>query len=104
MTKNLDMELSTSPYFASRGLVAFSAKYRIFNTHGTTPFDALWDAKSAIHFLREHSNELNIDPDQIVAGGGSAGGHLAAAAGNIVGLEEANENLRVSSVPNAWYF
>ena len=34
-------------------------------------------------------------------GGGSAGGHLAAACGNIIGLEEDREDLTISSKPNA---
>jgi len=88
-------------YLASRGMIAFSVDYRLFNTHGTSPFEAVTDAKSAIRYIRQHAKELHINPDMIAAGGGSAGGHLAAACGNVVGLEEANEDLSISSVPNA---
>lgn len=90
-----------SAYLASRGMIAISVSYRLKNTHGTTPFDAVEDAKSAIRYVRKHAKELNINPDKIAAGGGSAGGHLAAACGNIVGLEGANQDLSISSVPNA---
>ena len=90
-----------SRYLASRGMIAISADYRIKNTHGTTPFDAVEDAKSAIRYVRQHAKELQIDPNRIAAGGGSAGGHLAAACGNIVGMEGPNEDLSVSSRPNA---
>lgn len=88
-------------YLAHRGMIAISAQYRLKNTHNTTPFEAVNDAKSAIRYVRKHAKELNINPNMIAAGGGSAGGHLAAACGNIVGLEELNEDLKVSSVPNA---
>ncbi|MCM4155775.1 GDSL-type esterase/lipase family protein [Gramella sp. AN32] len=90
-----------SKYFASRGMLAISAEYRIKNTHGTTPFDAVEDAKSAIRWVREHAKELNIDPTKIVASGGSAGGHIAITTALIEGLDNPNENLSISSVPNA---
>ena len=90
-----------SAYLASRGMISISAEYRVKNTHGTTPFDAVEDAKSAIRYVRKHAKELSINPDMIAAGGGSAGGHLAAACGNIDGLEAENEDLLISSKPNA---
>ena len=90
-----------SMYFASRGMIAIAAEYRIKNKHNTTPFEAVEDAKSAIRYVRENAKELSINPNMIVAGGGSAGGHLAAACGNIKGLDNPKENLKISSVPNA---
>lgn len=90
-----------SRYLASRGIIAISADYRLFNIHETTPFEAVEDAKSAIRYVRKHAKELNINPNKIAAGGGSAGGHLAAACGNIDGLEGKSEDLSISSKPNA---
>lgn len=90
-----------SQYLASRGMVAISVVYRIKNVHGTTPFEAVNDAKSAMRYVRAHAKELSINPDRIAAGGGSAGGHLAAACGNIEGLNDKNDDLSVSAVPNA---
>jgi len=90
-----------SRYLASRGMIAISAEYRLKNTHQTTPFEAVEDAKSAIRYVRKHAKDLSINPDKIASGGGSAGGHLAAACGNIEGLEAKNEDLSVSSKPNA---
>jgi acetyl esterase/lipase len=90
-----------SMYFASRGMIAIAAEYRIKSKHKTTPFEAVEDAKSAIRFVRKNAKELNINPTMIAAGGGSAGGHLAAACGNIKGLDSPKENLTISSVPNA---
>lgn len=88
-------------YLASRGMIAILADYRVKSRHQTTPFDAVADAKSAIRFLRRHSKELNIDKNKIVASGGSAGGHLAAAAATVRGLDDPNDNLKISAKPNA---
>jgi len=88
-------------YFASRGMVCFRADYRVKSRHGTTPFESLKDAKSAMRYLRTHARELGVDPEKIVASGGSAGGHLAAATAVIEGFNEEGEDLSVSCVPNA---
>ena len=52
-------------YFAQRGLVCFLADYRTETKHGTTPFESLKDAKSAIRFIRKNAANLNIDQDKI---------------------------------------
>ena len=90
-------------YFARAGYVAISAKYRVRNKDGKhlTPYDCVEDGKSAVRYLREQSAELGIDPDKIIAGGGSAGGHVAACAAVIEGHDAKNEDANVSSVPNA---
>ena len=90
-----------SRYLASRGMVAISAQYRTRNSHGTSPFECVADGKSAVRWMRANASELGIDPDRIAAGGGSAGGHVAATTGVIEGLEEEGEDAAVSSVPNA---
>ncbi|MFC1763358.1 glycoside hydrolase family 97 catalytic domain-containing protein [Planctomycetota bacterium] len=86
---------------ADLGMVAMSADYRVRSRHKTTPFEAVTDAKSAIRWVRQHAQELGIDPNRIVGSGGSAGGHVAACAGVIEDLEQDGENLSISSVPNA---
>ncbi|WP_372725309.1 alpha/beta hydrolase [Novipirellula sp.] len=86
---------------ADDGMVAFSADYRVKSRNKTTPFESVKDAKSAVRWIRSHAAELGIDPEKIVASGGSAGGHIAACTGVIQGEEEAGEDLTVSSRPNA---
>jgi acetyl esterase len=88
-------------YLASRGMVAISAEYRVKKTHGTTPFDCVRDGKSAIRWVRSHATELGIDPNHIAVGGGSAGGHVAAATGTVPALEQEGEDQSVSCKPNA---
>ena len=89
-----------SMYFASRGMIAISAEYRIKNKHGTTPIQAMEDAKSAIRFLRLNAKSFFINPNRIAAAGGSAGGHLAAVTANIDLFDNVNEDLGISSKPN----
>lgn len=88
-------------HLASRGIVAISAEYRVKSRDNTTPRECVKDGKSAIRWLRQHAKELGIDPERLAAGGGSAGGHVAAAAGTLKGLEAEGENLGISSRPDA---
>ena len=90
-----------SKYLAERGMVAIVADYRVKSRHGVTPMECVTDAKSAIRWVRMHAIELGIDDKRIVAAGGSSGGHLAACTALLKGLEEKNEDLKISSVPNA---
>jgi len=88
-------------YFAQRGLVCFLVDYRVKNRQNTTPFESLKDAKSAIRYIRTHADKFQIDTTKIVAAGGSAGGHLAAAAALINDYNESTDNTAVSCKPNA---
>lgn len=90
-----------SAYFVSRGIVAISAEYRVKNSHKTTPFECVKDGKSAVRWLRQYGGEIGVDPNKIIASGGSAGGHVAACTGIIDGCEEEGEDLSISSKPNA---
>ncbi|MBL9118203.1 MAG: alpha/beta hydrolase [Verrucomicrobiaceae bacterium] len=90
-----------SDYFASRGLVAASADYRISSIHKTTPDKCVEDAKSAVRYLRAHSRELGIDPGKIISAGGSAGGHLAACTALISEFDAESDDKSVSAKPNA---
>jgi len=89
-------------YWASRGAVGISAQYRLGIRDGcAVPEDCIADAKSAVRYLRAHAGELGIDPQKIIVGGGSAGAHISAAAATVPGCEDAQENLAISSVPDA---
>ncbi|MGE4550975.1 MAG: alpha/beta hydrolase [Opitutales bacterium] len=88
-------------YLASRGMVAMTADYRVKSRQGTSPFECVKDGKSAVRWIRANAKKLGVDPKRVAAGGGSAGGHVAAATGNLPGLEEEGEDLTVSSKPDA---
>ncbi|WP_341224953.1 alpha/beta hydrolase [uncultured Arcticibacterium sp.] len=88
-------------YFAKRGMICFLVDYRVASRQHTTPFESLKDAKSAIRFIKEQRGNLQVDTSMIVAAGGSAGGHLAAATALINDYNEDTDNLKTSAVPNA---
>lgn len=88
-------------HLAALGMVAISAEYRVRNRHSTTPFECVADGKSAVRYLRAHAAELGVDPRRIVAGGGSAGGHVAACTATIAAYDEDGEDTAISSKPNA---
>jgi acetyl esterase len=90
-----------SEYLASRGMIAIQADYRLIKQDSVTPFDCVADGKSAVRWVRANAGRLGIDPDRIAAGGGSAGGHIAAACATIKGLDDPGEDASVSSVPDA---
>jgi acetyl esterase/lipase len=88
-------------HLASRGMVAISAEYRVKSQHKTTPLECVKDGNSAIRWVRTHAGKLGIDPKMIAAGGGSAGGHVAAATGMTKEVFEEGEDTKVSSRPDA---
>lgn len=87
--------------WAERGLVAIAGQYRLADRHGTTPIEAMQDAKSLIRWVRQRSDSLGIDPNRIAAYGWSAGGHLLATAAMIPGFNEPGEDSTVDPSPNA---
>ncbi len=87
-------------YLASRGMVAICAQYRR-SLKTAKPVWCVEDARSSMRFLRKGSSELGLDPNRIAAGGGSAGGHLAAATATISAFDCKDDDLSVSAVPNA---
>jgi len=90
-----------SEYLTSRGMVAMAAEYRTKKSHGTDPFACVEDAKAAMRWARKNAAKWGIDPQRLAAGGGSAGGHLAAATAFLPGLNEAGAKLDDSCVPDA---
>ena len=88
-------------YLASRGMVAMTADYRVLSRHGTKADSCVEDGKSAIRWIRQNVCKLGVDPNKIAAGGGSAGGHVAASIGIIKGFEAEGEDHSVPSKPDA---
>lgn len=88
-------------YFSKRGMVCILVDYRVRDRQKTTPFESLKDAKTSIRYIREHANKFHIDTAKIVAAGGSAGGHLAAATALIDDYNEKTDNPTINCIPNA---
>ena len=68
---------------ASLGFVAITADYRVESRHQSKIPDSILDARAALRYVHANAARLGIDPARIAAGGGSAGGMLAAVAGTI---------------------
>ena len=87
-------------YLATLGLVVVRPTYRIKSKHNSTPLDSLLDAKTAMRWVRSRASELGIDPDRIAAGGGSAGGHVAASLFTDEAHQDPGDDLAISTKPN----
>ena len=88
-------------HLAEQGMVAIVVDYRVKSRQGTLANVAVSDAKAAIRWVRAHASQLGVNPNQIAAGGGSAGGHLAAATAMLPGHDVTGTVTHVSSAPNA---
>ncbi len=88
-------------HLARRGMVAITADYRVATRHQVKAVTCLTDARSALRWVRAHAAQLGVDPNRIAAGGGSAGGHLAAATAFISQFDDPADDKKVSATPNA---
>jgi acetyl esterase len=77
-------------YFSKLGITVISAEYRKWQTDKTPPNVSVMDAKTAFRWVLKNSNSLNVDANKVIAGGASAGGHLAAAVASIKGFNQRN--------------
>ncbi len=91
-----------SKYLASRGMVCVQVQYRLLDRKSNDPPTiCVHDAKSAMRWVRARAMKLGIDPNRIASGGGSAGGHLAAFVGMVDGIDDPNDDRKVSPKSNA---
>jgi acetyl esterase len=94
-----DALLPQCRYLAERGMVAITVRYRL--APAVKVEGCVRDAVSAMRWVRQHAEKLDIDPARIAAGGGSAGGHLAAATALLEGFDEPGDDTHISSRPDA---
>jgi acetyl esterase len=100
-------------YFAQRGIVSVTINYRLTKSltenipekirkeQESTIEDCVRDAKSAIRWLRSHADNYNIDRDQIIISGGSAGAHITACLASMDQFNNPEDDLDISPRPNA---
>jgi acetyl esterase/lipase len=83
---------------AERGVVCFRIEYRLLDRQSLAPpLTCTADVSDAIRYIRGHADQFGVDPNRIAAGGGSAGGHLAA----YLGMMDDEQVDSVSRKPNA---
>lgn len=100
-------------YFASRGLVCATAEYQMLSKADAAKLPegetkkrvCVTDAKSAIRWFKQHAGEFGIDPQRIITGGGSAGGHISALATMNPGLNDPADpkDIDTSVVAYVWF-
>jgi|GEM_PF-1013025 len=97
-----------SLHLSRQGMVCATIRYRLLSQGrnkqyfvAKSPGECLADAKSAMRFFRAHAAEFGMDPQRIAAGGGSAGGHLAAALNTIPGYDDPQDDMKVSPKADA---
>ena len=84
---------------AANNITSILVQYRTQETHGTTPFDALKDARSAMRFIKQNATELKVDTTKLVAMGSSAGGHLALGTAMLNSYNDPKDNLNIDPSP-----
>ena len=98
---NIEHFAPQAEYLAQRGMVAICAQYRTLNSHSVPPNVCLVDAKSAIRYVKANAKSLGIDPQRLAVGGGSAGGHLAAATTFCEEFNDTRDDKKISTQANA---
>jgi acetyl esterase/lipase len=88
-------------YYQQLGMVAILAAYRLRNTDGSYTEAAIYDARSALRWLKVNARSEGIDPIRIIAAGGSAGGHLAIGTALFKGLDDPSDDLTMDPTPLA---
>lgn len=112
---SLDEFRRTCAYFASRGLVCATANYQMLKiskaeasklsaTGDTHKRVCIIDAKSAIRWFKQQAKEFGFDPNRIITGGTSAGGHISALATMNPGLNDPADpkNIDTNVVAYIW--
>jgi len=86
-----DHQLNPFLSFLEHGYVVGSINYRL---SGEAIFPAaVQDVKTAIRFLKFHSEKYNLDPNRIAVVGGSAGGNLCAMVGTSAHIVEFEKDM-----------
>lgn len=88
--------IQLAKWFNTMGIAAFVLNYRLPNSPDLLQRETglLMDAQRAIKIIRAKAGEWKIKPDKIGIQGSSAGGHLAAMAGNATeDLSNINDSL-----------
>ena len=70
-------------HFLASGFNAFILEYTTLATGSPLWPTPLIDASAAMKYIRDHAEELHIDPENVFVIGFSAGGHLAASLGTM---------------------
>jgi len=77
---------SGNPAWLDNGFAFVTINYRL---SGEATFPAqIYDVKAAIRWVKANAAKYSLDPDRVIVGGGSAGGHLSSLAATSGGAKE----------------
>ena len=80
-------------YYLAMGFNAFVLRYSVGRGVDSVWPKPLLEASAAMKYIRDHAEELHVDPQYVFAVGFSAGGHLAAALGSLWSNDEIEREL-----------
>jgi len=81
-----DKRTGNNPAWVENGFAFVTINYRL---SGEALFPAqIYDVKAAIRWVKANAEKYSIDPEKLIVGGSSAGGHLASLAATTAGIEE----------------
>ena len=83
-------------YLAERGILAVSVEYRVDKQQH---FEAVRNALRAMEWIRDHSDELEIDPERIGIAGGSGGGWTSSSLTTVCTDLGLNRSLLENGIP-----
>ena len=92
----LQSDLEADPvahFFLHEGFNAFVLRYSVGRGVNSVWPMPLLEASAAMKYIRDHAEELHVDPDYVFVIGFSAGGHLAAALGTMWDHDEIETTL-----------
>ena len=82
-------------FFLAEGYNAFILRYSVGRGVDSKWPMPLYEASAAMKYIRDHAEELCIDPEYVFAIGFSAGGHLTAALGSLWDNDEIEAKLGI---------
>lgn len=85
---------------ASLGVVSICVDYRTGRDAGFTPLQAIMDVKSAVRWVRQHAEELGVDPEKLAICGASAGGYISVSSIMFDRLNDDMDDVSVNAVPD----
>ncbi len=95
---NPSWAFGNAKYYASKGMIAIAAQYRLSNFRDITPIDAIQDAKDLMFWLRKNADSLKIIDNKIAVSGWSVGGQICA---SLAIFSDSLSNKNINTSPNA---